>query len=284
MATDILLIYGFDINQEHEDTYSKFICVKCFSKIKDIKRLNSSNILARSKEMYNINKDIWSSYKEISKENCTVCSHRDSLSDGCCTKRKTSHPTTETAVSPQPGHSHDDHNDQPCTSTSLEHEGPNSLTQMSDIETVQSHTTHTDATDINCITDTFLSDETSNMLADQTVDSTLTSFTSNTNPSNSTSETPLVPLAESTPIKSIQTKDSTTSPMMKNEITFSQSLSLSQDTPLSKDKEQLTTHLVRRKLNADPKKQTILCKTSGQPMSLQRVTIPRKNTVSKNTN
>ena len=79
------------------------------------------------------------------------------------------------------------------------------------------------------------------------------------------------------PIKSIQTKDSTcaTSPMMKNEITFSQSLSLSQDTPLSKDEEQLTTtHLV----DTDRKKQTILCKTSGQPMSLQRVTIPRKNT------
>ena len=68
--------------------------------------------------------------------------------------------------------------------------------------------------------------------------------------------------------------------MMKNEITFSLSLSLSQDTPLSKDEEQLTTHLVRRKLNADPKKQTtcILCKTSGQPMSLQRVAIPRKKT------
>ena len=65
---------------------------------------------------------------------------------------------------------------------------------------------------------------------------------------------------------------------MKNEITFSQSLSLSQDTSLSKDEEQLNTHLVRRKLNADPEKQTILCKTSGQPMSLQRVTIPRKNT------
>ena len=88
LATDILLIYGFDINQEHEDTYSKFICVKCFSKIKDIKRLNSSNILARAKEMYNINKDIWCSYKAISKENCTVCSHRDSLSVGCCMKRK----------------------------------------------------------------------------------------------------------------------------------------------------------------------------------------------------
>ena len=282
LATDILLIYGFDINQEHEDTYSKFICVKCFSKKKDIKRLNSSNILARAKEMYNINKDIWCSYKAISKENCTVCSHRDSLSVGCCMKRKTSHRTTETAVSPQPGHSHDDHNNQPCTSTSLEHEGPNSLTQIPYIETVQSHTTHTDSTDINCITDTFLilSDETStsNMLADQTVDATLTSFTSNTDPSTSTNETPLVPLAGSTPIKPIQTKDSSTSPMMKNEITFSQSLSLSQDTPLSKHEEQLTTHLVRRKLNADPKKQTILCKTSGQPMSLQRVTIPRKNT------
>ena len=115
------------------------------------------------------------------------------------------------------------------------------------------------------------------MFPDQTVHLTLTSFTSTTNPSKSTNETPLVQLEGSIPIKSIQTKDSTTSPMMKNEITFSQSLSLSPYTPLSKDEEQLTTILVRRKLNADPKKQSILCKTSGQPMSLQRVTIPRKN-------
>ena len=92
--------------------------------------------------------------------------------------------------------------------------------------------------------------------------------------------TPLVPNAESTPIKPTrpQTQDSSTSPMIKNNATLDHSLSLSTDTPLSETEERLNTALIRRKLEADPKRQTIICKTKGQPLVFQRVVKPRKST------
>ncbi|GFO17883.1 nrag8 protein [Plakobranchus ocellatus] len=167
-----------------------------------------------------------------------------------------------------------EHHDQPYTSLSLD-EGPNNLfTQNHDIATRESHSTSTRNTDIS--TNAIPSDETDtfNTSPDSTFTATYTSFYSNTN--NTIQPSP-VSVAESTPAKPTQTKDTSTSPMIKNEITFSQSLSLSHDKALSKQEEQLTTHLVKRKLNSDPTKQTILCKTSGQPMPLQRVVIPRKN-------
>ncbi|GFO36856.1 nrag8 protein [Plakobranchus ocellatus] len=90
--------------------------------------------------------------------------------------------------------------------------------------------------------------------------------------------TPLVPMASSTPrtIKAPQTTDSSTSPMIKHIKTFNHSLSLPVDEPLSKDEETLNTHLVRRKLYTDPHKKTIKCKTKGQPILLQKVVAPRK--------
>ncbi|GFN85663.1 nrag8 protein [Plakobranchus ocellatus] len=92
--------------------------------------------------------------------------------------------------------------------------------------------------------------------------------------------TPLVPMASSTPrtIKALQTTDSSTSHMIKHITTFNHSLSLPVDEPLSKDEETLNTHLVRRKLYADPHKKTIKCKTKGQPILLQKVVAPRKHT------
>ena len=136
------------------------------------------------------------------------------------------------------------------TSISTEDEGLNiSDTQNYDMETSQSHAAFTYNPDMS----TFLTDETNtcNTIPDQTAYATCTSLSSYM---NTTCQLSFLPVAESTLIKSTQTKDSSTSPMVKNEITFSQSLSLSQDTPLSKEEEHLTTHLVKRKLNADPKK------------------------------
>ena len=54
IATDMFLIYGIDVNQEEEDTYSKSICGKCFTKIRDIKRTNSNTVLTRAQEIFNI--------------------------------------------------------------------------------------------------------------------------------------------------------------------------------------------------------------------------------------
>ncbi|GFN94845.1 nrag8 protein [Plakobranchus ocellatus] len=92
--------------------------------------------------------------------------------------------------------------------------------------------------------------------------------------------TPLVPMASSTSraIKAPQTTDSSTSPLIKHITTFNHSLSLPVDEPLSKDEETLNTHLVRRRLYADPHKKTIKCKIKGQPILLQKVVAPRKHT------
>ena len=67
--------------------------------------------------------------------------------------------------------------------------------------------------------------------------------------------------------------------MIKNDNTFSsEALSRSEDTPLSKAEERLNTHFIRRKFRENPKEQTILCMTKGQPITLQRVVRPRKDT------
>ena len=91
---------------------------------------------------------------------------------------------------------------------------------------------------------------------------------------------PITPIASSTPIKPSGSGkiDSSTSPMIKSFSTFSHSLSLSVDHPLSKEEESLNTHLVRRKLHTGSLKKTIKCKTRGQPIVLQKVVAPRKAT------
>ena len=100
-------------------------------------------------------------------------------------------------------------------------------------------------------------------------------------PSPARLASPMIPVAESTPLKSPMprktTVDTSTSPMIKHYTTFSHSLSLSRNTPLSKEEEKLSTHLVRRKLHHDPDKQTIQCKTRGQPLVLTKTDAPRKH-------
>ena len=92
-----------------------------------------------------------------------------------------------------------------------------------------------------------------------------------------------VPIAEPTPLKfptpQKTTVDTATSLIIKQDLTFSHSRSLPEHTPLSKEEEEkLSTHLVRRKLHHDPQKNTIKCKTGGEPIVLQKVVIPRKFT------
>ena len=194
---------------------------------------------------------------------------RYSLAGGCIKHKTTlNRQTYQQLETTGTANSNHDNQDQPSASTSsssniitnvdtnintnisisTEDEGPNiSDAQNYDMETSQSYATFTYNPDMS----TFLTDETNtcNTIPDQTAYATCTSLSSNT---NTTCQLPFLP--ESTPIKSTQSKDSSTSPMVKNEITFSQSLSLSQDTSLSKEEEHLTTHLVKRKLNTDPKK------------------------------
>ena len=66
---------------------------------------------------------------------------------------------------------------------------------------------------------------------------------------------PLIPFAESTPIKAKKTEtlDKSTSPMIKNDTTFSEAFSRPEDTPLSRAEEQLNTHFIRRKFRENAK-------------------------------
>ena len=226
IATDMFLIYGIDVNQEQEDTYSKSICGKCFTKIRDIKRTNNT-VLSRAQEIFNIIKNKWCSFRETLTEDCTLCSHRYSLAGGCIKHKTTlNRQTYQQLETTGTANSIHDHKDQPSASTSsssnitnvytnintnisisTEDEGPNiSDTQNYDMETNQSHATFTYNPDMS----TFLTDETNtcNTIPDQTAYATCTSLSSNT---NTTCQLPFLPVAESTPIKSTQTKDSSTS-------------------------------------------------------------------------
>ncbi|GFO01213.1 amine oxidase, partial [Plakobranchus ocellatus] len=94
---------------------------------------------------------------------------------------------------------------------------------------------------------------------------------------------PLVPVAESTPLKPPRPHkskiDTSTSPMIKYNTTFSHSLSLSENTPLSKEEEKFSTHLIRHKFHSGLDKNRVKCKTGGQPLILQRVVAPRKQSL-----
>ncbi|GFN82790.1 hypothetical protein PoB_000929600 [Plakobranchus ocellatus] len=46
--------------------------------------------------------------------------------------------------------------------------------------------------------------------------------------------------------------------------------------PLTNEEEMLSTYLIRRKLNTSGTKDTVRLKTKGQPLVLQRTTLPRK--------
>ncbi|GFO48684.1 hypothetical protein PoB_007518900 [Plakobranchus ocellatus] len=90
---------------------------------------------------------------------------------------------------------------------------------------------------------------------------------------------PLVSVAGSTLRQHKSTIDTSTSPMIKHNTIFSYSLSLSENTPLSKEGEKFSAHFIRRKLHSGPDKKRGKCKTGGQPLILQRVVALRKQTL-----
>lgn len=94
-------------------------------------------------------------------------------------------------------------------------------------------------------------------------------------------DTNLTPVATSTPVKASKprTVDVATSPMNKSDPTIiNQLLSKTYDQPLTHTEEEIATHLMKRKLNSDPKKTTVKYKTKGQPIVLKKVVNPRKQT------
>ncbi|GFO12155.1 amine oxidase [Plakobranchus ocellatus] len=102
-----------------------------------------------------------------------------------------------------------------------------------------------------------------------------------------------IPPAASTPIKllptksiaispiieqSMQTKESTTSPLIKFIDTISHAMNKSLSHPLSEHEERLASRLVQRKLYDGPQKRKTLLKikTRGQPLTYMKVAVPRK--------
>ncbi|GFN90662.1 hypothetical protein PoB_001716800 [Plakobranchus ocellatus] len=136
-AADILSIFGVDVNHDSDDMYSKFICVKCFVKIRFIKKRNSSITLTKANDIYYKNKNKWCSYKETTTEDCTVCSHRYSFAGGCV-RRKTPRATDptdkhayqqnsrSTTISTESANLQEDDSNQLCASSSQD-EDPNIL-------------------------------------------------------------------------------------------------------------------------------------------------------------
>ncbi|GFS12278.1 hypothetical protein ElyMa_006693600 [Elysia marginata] len=201
-------------------------------------------MLASAKEVYKCNKDKWCSLRNnIAVTECTICSHRCKFLSGCIMKKTEipviTAPQLSTTEAEAEQHTEQDENTSRLRSSAsskttcdfhFQKHPSISLPFEEDMET-----------DTSCSYPSYTID-TSTL---QTATTSFGSFNVNT---DSTYLPSLVPVAESTPTKSRQTKDSSTSPMLEKEITFSWSLSLSPDTPLSKEEEQLLTQLVRRKL------------------------------------
>ena len=272
LCSEILLIYGVDVSSE-DDTYSKFICNKCYFTIRKIKTTNNAVTIKSTREKFNKTGDIWCAYREINFEQCSVCTHRRKLSKGIVGTQKTS---SSVIISPTPMDTQDATSSQEIeTNEHNVHDNDNSTKSIyyeDSLSTSYLDNTHLDnntETFDTTISTTHENDPLISPIFNKDTDIAVTTHTFNTSI-----------LANSTPIKAStkQTQDSSTSPMFKNEVTISRALNISQNIPLSPEEEKLATHLVRRKLNADPKKQIVSLKTKGQPITLHRVTKPRKET------
>ncbi|GFO02792.1 amine oxidase [Plakobranchus ocellatus] len=78
-----------------------------------------------------------------------------------------------------------------------------------------------------------------------------------------------------TPHRSKKLTDSSTSPMLKGTL-LSPETEAKTTKPLTNEEELLSTYLIRRKLNTPGTKDTVRLKTKGQPLFLQKITMPRK--------
>lgn len=88
VATDLLMIFEIDISEEKDDCYSKYLCSKCYVRIKNIKRTNSASILSKAKIIYAQNKDKWCPYNsDLTLTQCAICSHRCKFVGGCVITR-----------------------------------------------------------------------------------------------------------------------------------------------------------------------------------------------------
>ncbi|GFO19325.1 nrag8 protein [Plakobranchus ocellatus] len=285
------------------------MCNKCYFQLKNILKRHSAPSLLKARATYEEHKNKWCSFDETLKsDQCASCRHRARLTTGCLRRQSLCQPTLNNKKTSQTTHpSSCDRLVEKSNSTAArqtdQHENETSpitdsnYVEMTDTERLYesqriAQTSMTIIDQLQQLTHSIIA-ETSTTSRDDSHHMTAPSETTIDNiqyigshnvPHSSQIHftTPFIPIAESTPLKSSRTQkvtaDTSTSPMFKHDKSFSQSLGLSENAPLSKEEEKLSTHLVRRKLNSDPGKQIIKCRTGGQPLVLQRVVAPRKHT------
>ena len=185
--------------------------------------------------------DIWCEFQPTSLDMCKLCSHRQSLTrrffkPTCAVSSQsttTPEPSAETAASTS-------HTKKPLQPAQSSHNY-----QTTDNDFIE-ETVNTEIENLNQPNFTqFDTDQTPLDLTDSVASTSVNTNTSTICQACDTSiDTSIIPIAESTPIQHTQpqTQDSSTSPTIKHDTTFSRSLSLPIDTPLSAQEERLTTH------------------------------------------
>ena len=294
------MLYGLDLTYETDNIFSKHLCVKCFATINAIRKTHSVTSIRRTKETFSGSMEIWCDYKSTNLDGCKLCCHRNSLANGflnpankLASSASSRGTETDTGAASSSSLTTETVTDTASCTPLTDHPADPSYDFQNTHYDITQHTTQFHEASVTNIhlsglgcmntphSDTVSSPlDTAHAALDYIDSEASTSHSTHTLTAETSINTPLVPIAESTPIKPTrpQTQDSSTSPMIKNNATLNHSLSLSTDTPLSETEERLNTALIRRKLEADPKRQTIICKTKGQPLVFQRVVKPRKST------
>lgn len=84
LSLELMMILGLDIKKDNENKHSKFICVKCFTSIKTIKRRQSATSLQNAKNLFERASVIWCDFEEgKTVGDCTSCTHRANVMSGC---------------------------------------------------------------------------------------------------------------------------------------------------------------------------------------------------------
>ena len=89
LSGDIFLFYDFDNKNDIKDTHSLYLCVKCSSSIKTLKKRYNDISVQNARAVYILNKDKLCPFADRHKINtCKICIHRMGLTVGCIKRRE----------------------------------------------------------------------------------------------------------------------------------------------------------------------------------------------------
>ncbi|GFN92599.1 hypothetical protein PoB_001910500 [Plakobranchus ocellatus] len=140
----MLQTYGLNVNEDNEDTYSKFMCVRCFALINSIRRMRSVTITYRAKQGFVVR------LQTNHSRTCILCSHLNSLMYGCVERNATrpgpttSHSASVTDLTTEISSPHFDNED----NSSQDKKKPYSFIIAHTLATTETHGTNTCNTDL----------------------------------------------------------------------------------------------------------------------------------------